>query len=119
MFPGCSLLSTALQPEALLGFTHASRVSACVRSSDAASATATWLDAPSNERPPPKRPAGVQLAPLSVPVLPCPEASAVVPPLPSAKAYAATGFDEAGGITGAPTPTAMSAWICAADSAWS
>ena len=45
---------------------------------------------PSNDSAAPNLPLVVQVAPLSVPVLPPPDPSAVVPPLPSLNVYAAT-----------------------------
>src|SRR4051794_16251109 len=60
-----------------------------VRSSDAESGTVTQALVPLNESAFPYLPV-VQVALLSVPVLPLPDESAVVVPLPASKPYAAT-----------------------------
>ena len=62
-----------------------------VRSSAGASAIDTRSFTPSNDSALPNRPAvDHAVPPASVPTLPFPETSAVVPPVPSAKVYAAT-----------------------------
>src|SRR6516164_4813260 len=90
----CSLAIAAHQspPELLklVGLTHASSVIPVVRSSDGASLTTTVELVPLNLRASPYLPAVVQVALERVPVLPLPEPSAVVVPLPSLKAYDAT-----------------------------
>jgi hypothetical protein len=77
-------------PLVALGRTHASTVIPVVRSRLAESGIVTQLLVPLNESAPPKRPEALQVAPLIVPVLPLPDASAVVPPPPSLNPYAAT-----------------------------
>ena len=67
-------------PSVTVGNTHASTVIAVVRSSVAESATVTRLVVPLNTRALPMRPAVVHVVFVAVPVLPRPEASAVVPP---------------------------------------
>src|SRR5260221_13343259 len=61
-----------------------------VRSRAAALATVTQLLTPSNDSAPPNLPLVVHVGPFSVPVLPPPDASAVVVPAPSLNVYAAT-----------------------------
>src|SRR5262249_3277064 len=73
-----------------VGWIQAERVIPLVRSSEAESATWTLLFAPLKLRALPYRPRVVRLAPVTVPVFPLPEESAVVGPLPSAKAQAPT-----------------------------
>jgi hypothetical protein len=85
-----SFIRTARYPLDEEGLTHASMVMPVVRSRLAASAIVTQLVVPLNESALPKRPELFQVAPLIVPVLPLPDASAVVGPLPSLKPYAAT-----------------------------
>ena len=64
-----------------------------VRSSAGASAIVTQSFCPSKTSAPPYRPAVVQVAPLTVPVWPRPDASAVVGPWPSPNAHAPTSPD--------------------------
>src|SRR4030095_6140788 len=72
------------------GLTHASSVIAVVSRTKAESVMVTRAEVPLNTRAVPKRPAVVQVAPLMVPVLPLPDRSVTVVPVPSLKAYAAT-----------------------------
>jgi hypothetical protein len=69
---------------------HASRVKALVRSRLAESAAETYALLPLNERARPKRPCGAHVAPDSVPRLLLPETSAVLLPVFSSNAKAAT-----------------------------
>src|SRR5690349_9683101 len=73
------------------GLTQASSVMAVVRCSDAASGMSTRALLPLKDRALPNLPAVLQVAPpTSVPVLPLPDRSATVVPVPSLKPYAAT-----------------------------
>src|SRR5262245_39474208 len=82
---------TSRQPlDADEGLTHASRVMPVLRSSDGASVIVTRALAPLNIRAFPNFPVDAHVAPLMVPVLPLPDASATVPPVPSLKENAAT-----------------------------
>src|SRR5262245_18195053 len=72
------------------GLTQASRVIPVVRSSELASAIVTRSLTPSNDRAPPYFPAVDQVAPEMVPLLPNPEVSFTVGPLPSLKPRAST-----------------------------
>ena len=73
-----------------VGRTHASSVIPVVRSSEAESAIDTKSFTPSNESAEPVFAVVVQVAPEIDAVLPCPEMSATVLPLPASKEYAAT-----------------------------
>ena len=75
----------------LVGFTQASRVIFWVRSREAASATVTMSLTPSNDSEPPNLPFGDHVAPEIEPLLPLPEASRSVVPLPASNEYSATG----------------------------
>src|SRR5271155_5204960 len=75
---------------AVVGFTHASSVTALVRWRDAASFITTWAFVPLKDRAPPYLPLVVQVALTIVPVLPFPETSLTVVPDPALKSYAAT-----------------------------
>jgi hypothetical protein len=77
-------------PPVAAGLTHASSVIPVVRSSDAASATVTQSSTPSNDSARPKRPSGTRVAPLTVPWLLRPDASATCAPLVSSKLQAPT-----------------------------
>src|SRR5438309_1554094 len=79
-----------------LGFTHASSVIPFARSSEGASGTVTQLLLPLNASAPPKRPPLDQAVFETVPLFPCPDASATVEPEPSSNAYAATSAVAAG-----------------------
>ena len=68
-----------------VGYTQASRVIPLVRSNESASFTVTQLVVPLKLRALPNFPWVVQAAPLMVPVLPKPERSLTVVPLPSSK----------------------------------
>src|SRR5436190_9691911 len=72
-----------------VGYTQASRVIPLVRSKESESFTVTRLN-PSKLRALPNLPWLVQVAPLIVPVLPNPDTSVTVVPLPSSKLYPAT-----------------------------
>ena len=72
------------------GLTHASSVIPPARSSDAASATVTQSSTPSNDSARPKRPSATRVAPLTVPWLPRPDASATCAPFASSKLQAPT-----------------------------
>jgi hypothetical protein len=74
------------------GLTHASSVIPAVKCNDAASLTVIFAFVPLNTRASPYFPDAVQVAFEIVPVFPFPEASATVVPVPSLKAYAATGL---------------------------
>ena len=76
---------THSQPLIAVGYTHASSVMPLVRSSELESAAVTQLFAPLNDSALPYRPVAVQAAPETVPVLPLPEPSTAVVPLPSLK----------------------------------
>ncbi len=80
-----SLKTTVFQLPSEVGFTQASSVIAVVRWSDAESSTETNAFVPLNERALPYLPAvaPAHVAPESVPVLPLPDWSAVVVPMPS------------------------------------
>ena len=78
-----------LEP-ALVGFTQASKVIFWVTSSEALSATVTMSSTPSNDSEPPNLPFGAQVAPEMEPLLPLPEASRSVVPLPASNEYSAT-----------------------------
>src|SRR5260221_11357723 len=94
-----------------------------VRSNELESETLTRLFCPLKLSAPPNLAVVVQLAPAIVPALPCPDASAVVVPVPSSKPHAATGPDgpELATVTGtgllvARLPvgsraTAVSVWV--------
>src|SRR5690348_16191889 len=104
-----SLNTTVPQPLAEVGRTHASSVSALVRSSDFESGIVRRADAPLNESAEPNLPAAAQAAPSSVPLFPLPEASpAELPPF-SSNEYAATRppAGAGGGVGGATI-----AWAC-------
>ena len=75
---------------AAVGWIHADSVIAVLTFSDADPGIATRLFVPLKLSAAPYRPLVVHVAPLIVPVLPFPEASATVGPLPSLKPYAAT-----------------------------
>jgi hypothetical protein len=77
-------------PLSVFGSTHASSVIRFVSCNEAEFATVTQLDDPSNESAPPNLPTLAHVVLVSVPVLPLPDASAVVVPLPSLNPYAAT-----------------------------
>ncbi len=105
--PGCSLSRTVRQPDpTAVGRTHASSVMPVVRSSESASGTVTQSLMPSKLSAPPKRPPVLRVGPLSVPVLPRPDASAVVVPDASSKPHAPTRF-EATGLTVNVTATVL------------
>ena len=72
------------------GLTHASSVIPLERCSEAASGTVTSALVPLNCSALPYLPVAAQVAPVIVPVLPFPDASATVVPEPSSKPYAAT-----------------------------
>jgi len=73
------------------GLTHTSSVIAVVKCNDGASGIVTSDALPSNASAPPYLPALVQVARMTFPVLPVPDTSATLVPLPSLNAYAATG----------------------------
>jgi hypothetical protein len=75
---------------AAVGYTHADSVIAVVKLSELDALTVTTSFTPSNVSALPYRPAVVHVAPEIVPVLPFPEVSAVVVPVPSLKPHAAT-----------------------------
>src|SRR5262249_17298206 len=81
---------TVRQPLTAAGRTHPSSVIPELRSSEAESATVTQLLAPSNDNALPKRPVAAQVAPLMVPLLPLPEASAPDSPVPPSSPRART-----------------------------
>src|SRR4051812_32063503 len=83
--PPRSLATTACHLAAEVGYTHASSVSAVVRSRAAESGTVTVSALPSNDRALPNRPAVDHVAPETEPVRPLPEASAAVAPVPASK----------------------------------
>src|SRR3954464_5527203 len=83
-------MTTVSQLPSTSGLTHASSVSGPLVSSESASGTVTQSLTPSKFRAPPKRPAVVQAAPETVPVLPLPDLSATVVPVPSSKPQAPT-----------------------------
>jgi hypothetical protein len=85
------LSTTARHPVGVVvGYTQASSVIPVVNCSDADEGTVTTAFVPLNTSALPNFPAVVHVAPLIVPVLLLPEASATVVPAPSAKLYAAT-----------------------------
>src|SRR6476620_7083995 len=94
---GCSLRMTVRQsaPTAV-GWTHASSVMPVVRSRLFASGTVTQLLVPLKLSAPPNLPAALCVAPVIVPVLLWPEASAAVVPVVSSKPQAPTRLVEAG-----------------------
>src|SRR6476469_6099673 len=96
----CSLSMTVRQavPTAV-GRTQPSSVMPVVRSSEFESATVTQLLVPLKLSAPPNLPAALRPAPLIAPVLPRPEASAVVVALVSSKPHAPTRLDGACGPT--------------------
>src|SRR4051812_11594074 len=96
MPPPRSLRAIVRHAESSVGRTHASTVSALVKSREPASGTTTLLLLPLNARAEPYLPALAHVAPDSVPVLVCPELSVAVVPLPSSKPYAATKPGDAG-----------------------
>src|SRR2546430_3646684 len=77
-------------PLSVSGFTHASSVIRLVSCSEGELATVTQLEAPSKESALPYLPFAVHVVLLRVPVLPLPEESATVVPVPSLKEYTAT-----------------------------
>ena len=77
-------------PPSAAGLTHASSVMPVVRSSDVWSGTVTQSFVPSKLSAPPKRPAAARVAPLIVPWLPRPDASAAWGPLASSNPHAPT-----------------------------
>ena len=79
---------------------QAESVMAVVRSREAESGIRTRLVEPLKLSAPPYRPWVVQVAPTRVPVLPLPEASAVVVPVPSLNAQAPTRPGGVGGASG-------------------
>ena len=83
--PAASFMRTVSHPLIAVGYTHASRVMAPVRSREVASATVTQSLTPSNDNAPPYFPPVVQAAPEIVPVFPFPERSARVVPEPASK----------------------------------
>jgi hypothetical protein len=86
-------------------------VIAFVRSSEALSGTVTQLVLPSNESAVPKRPMAAHVVLVAVPWLPVPDASVTAVPVPSLKAYAATGpgaAARAGGATSIKVSTTHS-----------
>src|SRR5437868_1779714 len=72
------------------GLTQASSVTAVLKRSAALSGTLTSALTPLNARASPNLPAVVQVAFVRVPVLPLPDASAALVPVPSLKPKAAT-----------------------------
>src|SRR5262249_2782251 len=72
------------------GFTQASSVIPVVRSSDNELGMPTLELVPLKTSAPPNSPAEVQLVFVTVPLLPCPEASLTVVPEPSSNEYEAT-----------------------------
>ena len=88
-----------------VGRTQPSSVMPVVRSSESASATVTQSLMPSKLSAPPNLPAALRTAPLIVPVLPRPEASAVVVALVSSKPHAPTRLEGAAGPTVSVTVT--------------
>src|SRR5262249_42234895 len=92
-----SFMMTLRQPDSAVGRTHASSVMPVVRSSVFESAMFTRLEGPLNVRAWPYFPARVQVAPDTVPVLPLPDLSFRVVPVPSLKLYAATSPVDGGG----------------------
>ena len=85
-----SFATTVRQPPATAGRTHASSVIPVVRSSVAESATATHALVPLKLRALLNLPVVTQAAFVSVPMLPRPDWSAVVVPVPSSNAHAPT-----------------------------
>src|SRR3954468_16588491 len=83
-------MTTVSQLPSTSGLTHASRVRGPVMSSESASGTVTQSLTPSKFSAPPKRQPVVQAAPETVPVLPRPDLSATVVPVPSSKPQAPT-----------------------------
>src|SRR5689334_13873323 len=81
---------TLRQPVSVDGLTQASRVMPLVRSSELASATVTRFEVPLKDRAPPYLPPAVQLAPVTVPLLPVPDASLATVPDVSLNENAAT-----------------------------
>src|SRR3974390_186690 len=73
-----------------VGSTHASKVIAVVNCSDAALPIVTTALEPLNVSALPYLPELLQIAPLTVPLFPLPDASLTVVPLPSLNPYAAT-----------------------------
>src|SRR5258705_10716954 len=84
-------MTSAHQPITVDGWTQASSVIAVIKCNDGASGIVTSDALPSNDRALPYLPAAVQVAPINPPVLPVPEASVALVPLPSLNEYAATG----------------------------
>src|SRR3954451_12875682 len=103
---GCSLSITVRQalPTAV-GRTQPSSVMPVVRSSESASGTVTQSLMPSKLSAPPNFPVALRTGPLSVPVLPRPEATAVVVAPVSSKPHAPTRLDGACGPTVSVTVT--------------
>src|SRR5581483_6543886 len=75
------------------GLTQASRVIAVVRCREAVSGTVTSEFEPLNTRALPYLPEAVHVVLVVLPLLPVPEESATVAPVPSLKEYAATNPD--------------------------
>ena len=118
MLPVCSFMTIVWKTVfATVGLTQASSVIPLVRSREFESFTLTRALVPLKKRALPNLPAVDQVAFESVPVLPLPDRSAVVVPLPSSNPYAATRPVGAGVVTvalawalGEPTlPAASSA----------
>lgn len=93
-----SITARHSEPTAV-GFTHASIVMPVVRSGTLASAIVTQSLVPLKLRAPPNLPAVECVAPVSVAVLPRPEASAAVVPDGSSKPHAPTRLAGADGLT--------------------
>src|SRR5262245_57239943 len=91
----------AFQPLRAAGLTQASRVMAPVKSRLLESLTVTQLLLPLKDRAPPNLPA-VQVAALTVPLLPLPEESPTAVPEPSSKPRAATRVFELDTVTLTP-----------------
>src|SRR5438477_10948357 len=88
--------------EATVGYSHASTVNPVVSRSDAALGTSTSAFVPLNVSALPYRPAVVHVAEATSPLLPFPDASRAVVPLPSLNPHAATAPVSA--LAGEPLP---------------
>src|SRR5882672_412179 len=95
-------------PLSAVGYSQASSVMPVVRSKSGASLIVTQLFMPLKDRAVPALPVVTQEAPVITPLLPLPDASLTVAPLPSLNPYAATNPPVSGGGRVPPTGVVMS-----------
>src|ERR1700674_3674685 len=101
---------TIIHPLSEVGYTHASSVIALPRSREGESATDTQLLLPLKDSALPNRPPAAHVAPETVPVLPLPDRSVTLEPLPSSNEYAAT--RPGGVLLGGVAPPSAKAAAC-------